>query len=480
MDGYAASSAVQTQFPHYGATVDYTHGSGSSHRIQGLIYAAVIAGLLPAIVQLSGGAFSAPYQVLAILVGITCYFSLRHLSLTAVWETGQRGSAGTALLLIWTKIAVVLSLVAGVTGYYRYFSPQIITAWFLTAPASLVILNAQLRKLIRSSELVAGETRTAVMVFANDTARQFAQRLQASHSHDLLGYFEDRDLDRVGSIDTVPYLGTTRTIADYVKQRSVDVVFIVLPIVGSERALAVAESLGDTTTSVFFVPDYCAFSTLGARATEINSMPALELMETPFYGADGLLKRVFDIGFSACALIALAIPMLIIAALVKLTSRGPALFKQPRYGLNGKEFFVYKFRTMTVAERNHEIEQVSRNDQRVTPLGRILRRTSLDELPQFLNVLLGDMSVVGPRPHTVAHNEHYRRQLRRYMSRHKVRPGITGLAQVRGLRGETSTLALMDARIQCDIEYIRTWSLWLDLKIILKTIMLVINDKNAY
>ncbi len=480
MDGYAAVPATASRFGDFAPVVDHAQGSSTSHRIQGLVYAAVVAGLLAAIVQLSGAAFTVPYQTLAILMAITCYFSLRHLSLTAAWDTGRQGSAGTALLLIWTKVSLILTAVGYVTGYLRYFSPQILLTWFFTAPAALVVLNGQLRKLIRSSELVAGETRTAVLVFANDTARQFAQRLHDSQSHDLLGYFEDRDLDRVGGLDTVPYLGTTRNIASYVKQRAVDVVFIVLPIVGSERALAVAESLGDTTASVFFVPDYCAFSVLGARATEINSMPALELMETPFYGADGLLKRAFDIVFSTCALIALALPMLLIGALVKLTSPGPALFKQPRYGLNGKEFFVYKFRTMTVADRNHEIEQVARNDQRVTPLGRILRRTSLDELPQFFNVLMGDMSVVGPRPHTVAHNEHYRRQVRRYMSRHKVRPGITGLAQVRGLRGETTTLALMDARIHCDIEYIRTWSVFLDLKIILRTILLVINDKNAY
>ncbi|HVT36149.1 MAG TPA: undecaprenyl-phosphate glucose phosphotransferase [Nevskiaceae bacterium] len=480
MDGHAAVPSVKGEAARFGTVVDYATPGASSRRVQGLVYTAVISGLLPLIVQASGANFTVAYQVLALMVGISSYFSLRHLSLTAVWDTGRRGSAGTELLLLWTKIAVIFLLLGIVTGYYRYYEPKIIVTWFVTAPLALVMLNNQLRKLIRSSELVAGDTRTAVLVFANDTARQFAQRLQASHSHELLGYFEDRDLERAGHVDGVAYLGTSRDIADYVKQHGVDVVFIILPIVGSERALAIAESLGDTTASVFFVPDYCAFRNLGARATEVNSMPALELMETPFYGADGLLKRAFDIAFSLFALAVLALPMAIIAALVKLTSPGPALFKQQRYGLNGKSFDVYKFRTMYVANRDQEIVQVSRTDTRVTPLGRILRRTSLDELPQFINVLLGDMSVVGPRPHTVVHNEHYRRQVRRYMSRHKVRPGITGLAQVRGLRGETTTLALMDARINCDIEYIRTWSVLLDLKIILRTILVVLNDKHAY
>ena len=480
MDGYGSVLARQPISTGYGSIVDYAPASSSSHRIQGLVYATVIGGLLPLLVSFSGLSFTLPYQVLALVVGVIFYAALQHLSLTATWDTGKSGSAGNELLLIWGQIATGVSVIALLTGYYRYFSPRIILTWLVTAPGALVLLNRQLREFIRTSELVAGETRTAVLVFANNTARQFAQRLQSSQSHNLLGYFEDRDLDRTGNIDATQYLGPTTDIADYVKRNQVDVVFIVLPVVGSERALKVAELLGDTTASVFFVPDFFPFSTLGARATEINSMPALELMETPFYRADGLLKRAFDVVFSACALVALAIPMLVIALLVKLSSRGPALFKQPRYGLNGKEFFVYKFRTMYMADRDHEIEQVSRGDSRVTPLGRILRRTSLDELPQFLNVLLGDMSVVGPRPHTVAHNEHYRRQVRRYMSRHKVRPGITGLAQVRGLRGETTSVALMDARIHCDIEYIRTWSVLLDLRIILRTILLVINDKNAY
>lgn len=475
-----AAPALPAQLARFGTVVDYTAGSGASRRVQGLVYAAVVAGLLPVLAQLSGAPFTNAYEVLAILMAITCYFSLRHLSLTAAWDTGRAGSAGTELLLIWVKVCVILGLIGIITGYYENFSGRVMLAWFLTAPATLIVLNHQLRKLIRNGESVHGETRTAVMAFVNDTARQFAQRLRDAQSHDLLGYFEDRTVDRVGQMDAVPYLGGTGDLADYVRRHNVDVVFIVLPIVGADRAIAVADSLGDTTASVFFVPDYAAFQSLGARATEINSMPALELIETPFWGASGLLKRVFDIVFSACALAALAIPMLAIAAAVRLTSPGPALFRQPRYGLNGREFHVLKFRTMTVADRNHEVQQVSRNDQRVTPLGRFLRRTSLDELPQFINVLTGDMSVVGPRPHTVTHNEYYRGQVQRYMARHKVRPGITGLAQVRGLRGETSTTQMMAARIDCDIEYIRTWSVILDLRIILRTILVVANDKNAY
>ena len=170
----------------------------------------------------------------------------------------------------------------------------------------------------------------------------------------------------------------------------------------------------------------------------------------------------------------------LIAIAIKLDSPGPVIFKQARYGLNGQQFWVYKFRTMTVANRDAEIVQVSRHDPRVTRVGRILRRTSIDELPQFWNVLRGEMSVVGPRPHSVVHNEHYRKAVRRYMVRHKVKPGITGWAQVHGLRGETAELATMEERIRYDLEYIRNWSPWLDIQIIFMTIFMILRDRNAY
>jgi putative colanic acid biosynthesis UDP-glucose lipid carrier transferase len=172
--------------------------------------------------------------------------------------------------------------------------------------------------------------------------------------------------------------------------------------------------------------------------------------------------------------------MLAIAALVKFTSPGPVLFKQRRYGLNGEEMFIYKFRSMTVCEDGPTVKQATRNDQRFTRIGRILRRTSLDELPQILNVLQGKMSFVGPRPHAVAHNELYRKLISGYMIRHKVRPGITGWAQVNGLRGETETLDKMRRRIECDIYYMNHWSIWLDLKILFRTVLIVLRDQHAY
>jgi putative colanic acid biosynthesis UDP-glucose lipid carrier transferase len=209
-------------------------------------------------------------------------------------------------------------------------------------------------------------------------------------------------------------------------------------------------------------------------------MPVVAMCETPFHGYRGLIKRLMDVGFASAALVFLAPVLLGIAWAVKRSSPGPILFQQRRYGLDGREIMVYKFRTMTVCENGATVTQASRNDSRVTPIGRHLRRWSLDELPQLINVLQGTMSIVGPRPHAVAHNEEYRKLIKRYMVRHKVLPGITGLAQVRGCRGETARVEHMEARVLFDLEYMRRWSPMLDLEIILATAVAVVRTDRAY
>ena len=210
-------------------------------------------------------------------------------------------------------------------------------------------------------------------------------------------------------------------------------------------------------------------------------MPVVSVRDTPYFGVRGLIKRLSDILIASLILLLASPVMALIAVGIKLTSPGPVLFKQRRYGLDGEEISVYKFRSMTVTEDGDRIVQAKKRDPRVTPFGKFLRRSSLDELPQFFNVLQGRMSVVGPRPHAVAHNEMYRKVVKGYMIRHKVKPGITGWAQVNGLRGETDTLDKMAARIEYDLEYIRNWSVMLDLWIILKTVKVVFGgDRNAF
>ena len=209
-------------------------------------------------------------------------------------------------------------------------------------------------------------------------------------------------------------------------------------------------------------------------------MPVIAVCETPFQGSSGILKRASDVLLASLILFSVIPLMIVIAIAVKLTSPGPVIFKQRRYGLNGEPIIIYKFRSMTVCEDGDHVTQAKRNDSRITRIGAFLRRTSLDELPQFVNVLQGRMSIVGPRPHATAHNELYRTQIKGYMLRHIVKPGITGLAQVSGCRGETDTLDKMEMRIQYDLEYLRTWSLWLDLKIILRTFKVAFFTHDAY
>jgi putative colanic acid biosynthesis UDP-glucose lipid carrier transferase len=247
-----------------------------------------------------------------------------------------------------------------------------------------------------------------------------------------------------------------------------------------QRVMDLVQELRNTTVSIYYLPDLCALDLLQARTGELLGMPVVSMCETPFYGYGGLVKRMTDVAF-ACAILAIAAPLMVgIAVAIKLTSRGPVIFKQRRYGLDGKEILVYKFRTMTVLEDGHRVPQATRSDSRVTPVGRFLRRYSLDELPQLFNVLQGTMSLVGPRPHAVAHNEEYRRLIKGYMVRHKAPPGITGLAQINGCRGETTRVEEMQARVNYDLEYLRRWSPLLDLKILALTAVRVLRDEKAY
>ncbi|MCY1359638.1 UDP-glucose:undecaprenyl-phosphate glucose-1-phosphate transferase [compost metagenome] len=238
--------------------------------------------------------------------------------------------------------------------------------------------------------------------------------------------------------------------------------------------------MSDTTASVYIVPDVFIFELLHARSQNINGVPTISIFDSPMTGTKAIIKRMEDIVLSALILCLIAVPMFFIGAAVKLSSPGPVFFRQQRYGIDGRPIQVWKFRSMRVMENGTDVVQATRNDNRITKVGAFIRRTSLDELPQFINVLLGDMSIVGPRPHAVAHNEQYRTQIGSYMLRHKVKPGITGWAQVNGWRGETDTLDKMQKRVEHDLEYINNWSLWWDLKIVFFTVFKGFVHKNAY
>ncbi|CAI8782649.1 UDP-glucose:undecaprenyl-phosphate glucose-1-phosphate transferase [Methylococcus capsulatus] len=382
----------------------------------------------------------------------------------------------------WIFTLAVVALLTYVAGIEDFLDEPGFVVWAGATPFILLFGQLAVGPMVRIYFRRYGGHRKAVIVGVTEMGVKLAEAI-GSHAFlrtDVLGFFEDRPADRTADPGDLPVLGRTADLPAFLRQHEVHAVYITLPIARQPRILELLDNLKDSTVSVYFVPDLFMTDLLQARWDTLAGIPVMAVCESPFIGIRGLSKRLMDIVGATVALVLLAPVMLVIALAVRLSSPGPVLFKQRRYGEDGEPIFVYKFRSMTVCEDGGTVTQAKQGDARVTPLGAILRRTSLDELPQFLNVLQGTMSLVGPRPHAVAHNELYRGLIKGYMVRHKVKPGITGWAQVNGLRGETETVEKMAARIRYDLEYLRNWSLWLDMWILLKTVGVVLKQKNAY
>lgn len=383
----------------------------------------------------------------------------------------------------WALISFFVLSFAYITRYITLYSETLIAVWLIATPIAQ-IATLQLLKWL-SPKLVEwqGPPQNTLIIGLNDQGILLADRLKEDNYQriNILGFFEDRAPDRLPQVDHYPVLGSLNELSTYLKSHTVHKLYIALPMSSHPRILKLLDDLKDTTASIYFVPDIFVTDLIQGRVSDVNGIPVVSVCDTPFTGMDGFIKRTADVLFSLFVLILIS-PVLIGVALgVKLTSPGPIIFKQRRYGLDGQEILVYKFRSMTVTEDGGTVTQATKNDQRITPLGAILRKTSLDELPQFINVLQGRMSVVGPRPHAVAHNEEYRKLIKGYMVRHKVKPGITGWAQVNGFRGETDTLEKMEQRVHYDLEYLRNWSPRLDMLIVAKTAWLtIVGQDSAY
>jgi putative colanic acid biosynthesis UDP-glucose lipid carrier transferase len=435
----------------------------------------IIIGTLLVVTSIKGETFEGPYLVLALIV----------FSLTFPASPPQATSAGARAREVtsdWIAIVAILVFFGWATHSISSFPQDVLVAWVIAVPFVSFAVHTTAPLLLTRLLALEGVRRTAIVIGAGESGQQLAQQFRNSPflGIQFAGFFDDRSPSRLSQTDSEALLGKTADLPAYVKASNVDMIFITLPMASQPRIMRLLDELRDTTASVYFAPDIFLFDLIQARMDNIGGVPIVAVCETPFYGVAGLTKRVSDIVIASLILILIAPLMLCIALAVKLESPGPALFKQRRYGLDGKEIIVYKFRSMKVLEDGGVIRQATRDDPRITRIGRFLRRTSLDELPQFINVLQGRMSVVGPRPHAVAHNELYRKLIKGYMIRHKVKPGITGWAQVNGLRGETDTLDKMKARIEYDLAYLRNWSLRFDLAIIMRTILVVIKDRQAY
>jgi len=435
--------------------------------------------------------FTEAYVALAI---ITALLTLLVIARDALQQPNVVGARGLQLAgrigIGWFAIVAVLLMLGYATKSSEDYSRRALFLWFLVTPPFLVAASLGVQQWLRALLSSSRYARNVVIVGTTKMALELSRTL---HTRPELGLklrcvfidesTGDEPIDDATAAAIRKCAGAEiragGSVSNYVNTRHIDVVFIARE-THAPGVREMCEELRNTTSSVYLIPDVSLYDLMQARAGDVDGIPVIALCESPLQGGRGALKRVTDIVFATLLLILAAPVMVLIAIAIKLDSPGRVLFKQDRYGLDGERIVVYKFRTMRVCENGGVVVQAKRNDARVTRIGRFLRRTSLDELPQLLNVLQGRMSLVGPRPHAVAHNEQYRNLIAGYMVRHKVTPGITGLAQVSGCRGETSTVDEMRRRVQYDLEYLRHWCWLLDIKIMLRTLVLVFRDKRAY
>ncbi|MEP7314483.1 MAG: undecaprenyl-phosphate glucose phosphotransferase [Pseudomonadota bacterium] len=424
----------------------------------------------------------AEFVVLAAMVVLLSVMMLQPSRLMASQISLARLSVALSILSRWGVLLGLLFAIGYATKQSTVYSRQVVLTWAVVTPSVLIGGALFLQEVMRRFATDTENARRAVIAGCNEVSIALSQRLRQNPLSGVrfLGFFDDRSPDRLGSASGIELLGKLPELGEFVKRERIDMIFIALPVRHVQRVLDLLDDLRDTTASIYYVPDIFVFDLIQARTGDFYGIPVVAMCETPFYGYRGAVKRLLDITISATALVVLLPIMLIAALAVKLSSPGPAIFRQRRYGLDGQEITVYKFRSMTVTEDGDRIEQARREDPRFTAVGSFLRRTSLDELPQLINVLQGRMSLVGPRPHAVAHNEEYRRLIKGYMVRHKVLPGMTGLAQVNGCRGEISGIHDMEKRLEYDLEYLRRWTPVLDVYIIMLTVLRLFGDKRAY
>jgi putative colanic acid biosysnthesis UDP-glucose lipid carrier transferase len=442
----------------------------------------VAIGVLYALTLVYDVKFNTEYRILAVLVAILAPTVMRRPQIDLVTILQGWGSVMVGVVIRWLVMMGLLFAIGYATKTSDEFSRRVVFTWALVTPLPLIVVSLILNEVVRRFINAPGNVRRGVVAGYNDVSLELVERIHADRDLGIRveGFFDDRSAERLGLPSGTELLGGLADLSEFVKSKKTDVIFIALPMRQVQRVVDLLDELHDTTASIYFVPDIFVMDLIQSRTADVSGMPIIAMCETPFLGSRGLIKRFMDIAISLAALIVASPLFLLIVLSIKLDSRGPAIFRQRRYGLDGQIIDVHKFRTMTVTEDGPQIQQATRDDTRITPVGRFLRRYSLDELPQLFNVLRGEMSLVGPRPHAVAHNEEYRHLIKGYMVRHKVLPGITGLAQVNGCRGETSRLEEMKARIEYDLDYLRRWTPWLDLQILLRTAVQLWSDRKAY
>ena len=389
-----------------------------------------------------------------------------------------------SLYKAWTASFMMLVLIGFLSKQGELFSRLLVGEIYLLGFLSQALLHY----LIRASQLaIIKHTHQAdkvIMLGSGNLADYLFQKI--SHNpwlgEEVVGAVTlDVPSEAAKNAKTSPpWLGTVKDLPELIETHQIRTAYIVIPLEASALVEDVYFHLLDKNIAVHWVPDIFSLRLVNHSVREIAGIPVLTLSETPLTGTHLLAKTIEDFVLALLILILISPVLLIVAIAVKLDSPGPIFFRQNRAGWNGKIFRIWKFRSMYVHQPEQgKLKQATKDDPRITRVGAFIRKTSLDELPQVFNVLTGDMSLVGPRPHAIQHDEEYSRRIADYFARHNIKPGITGLAQVRGLRGETSEIHLMAQRIESDIEYINNWSVWLDLSILMRTLG-ALSGKNAY
>ena len=451
---------------------------------QRVLDALIVSGSLPLAFWLYYGHFywNDKYTITAFAAVPIFYLGARISGLYCAYFVQFSEQQIKALLLTWAMTLAGLLLMGYAFKSTHELSRVTLGLYALVTPLLLLAGRLVFLRVIRAMRARGYGVRSALIVGTDSNALALARNIAALPwlGVSLRGFVGGAALDAAEAAALAPVVGRLADLENLVRGGGVDIVYVSVPMSDHHQINAILRILGDSTVSIFLVPDLFTADIMQGTWVTLGDVPTVCVIDGPARGINSVVKRAEDLVLASCALILLALPMLVIAVAVRLGSPGPALYKQLRYGANGKPILVWKFRSMRVMESPAEFTQARRDDQRVTALGRVLRRSSLDELPQLFNVLGGSMSIVGPRPHPVALNEAFRGEIPGYMLRHKVKPGITGLAQVNGYRGETDTHEKMEHRIRYDIEYINNWSLWLDLAIIIKTPFTLLRGENAY
>jgi putative colanic acid biosysnthesis UDP-glucose lipid carrier transferase len=450
------------------------------HWLQWLANTGVVLGLLYILTMRHLGHFPTDYKFLAVTT--TMLMLVLYQSMGIFRRFSGTVSGAFRISRAWLLVLAGLLAVAFVTKTTEQYSRYIIGSWAISALAAQIALYFLAQSLTNFWQRRMQVNLPTLIVGSGHVARHLATSINRNPflPDQVIGLVDNEKEISSGELKGIPLVGSIDRLPELIEGLAIDRIYVALPVERSTEIAQIQRALLEHNVDVIWAPDIFSFNLLNHCVREVAGVPLISLSESPLSsGGRAYLKTLMDVTLALLAVTWLS-PVLLLCALgVKLTSRGPVIFKQRRHGWDGSVFEVWKFRSMYVHDEGDKVTQAKKDDARITPVGRFLRRTSLDELPQLFNVIGGTMSLVGPRPHAISHNLEYSQQISAYMARHRVKPGITGLAQIHGYRGETDSVEKMIRRVQLDLEYINNWSLGLDLWILIRTPFSLLSD-NAY